>query len=80
MQEIIRELMLLRPPAMEAITCCLAIEKQVIPPTINLETPDPECDIDCVPNVCRKKKVNIALNNSLAFGGNNAALIMGKYE
>ena len=66
--------------AIEAIACCLAIKNGVIPPTINYETPDPECDIDCVPNKARKKSVKIALNNSLAFGGNNACLAMGKYE
>lgn len=64
--------------AIEAIACCLAIKEGVVPPTINYETPDPECDIDCVPNKARKRLVNIALNNSLAFGGNNACLVLGK--
>lgn len=64
--------------AIEAITCCLAIKNDIIPPTINYETPDPECDIDCVPNVCRRKKINIALNNASAFGGNNATLVLKK--
>ncbi len=64
--------------AIEAITCCLAINGSVIPPTINYETPDPECDIDCVPNKARKRDINVALNNSLAFGGNNACLVMGR--
>jgi 3-oxoacyl-[acyl-carrier-protein] synthase II len=65
--------------ALEAIACALAIKNNVIPPTINFETPDPECDIDCVPNQARKHIVNIALNNSYAFGGNNACLILNKF-
>jgi len=64
--------------AIEAVTCCLAIKNDIIPPTINYETPDPDCDIDCVPNVARKLKVNIALNSSSAFGGNNACLVLKK--
>ena len=64
--------------AIEAITCCLTIKNSIIPPTINYETHDPECDIDCIPNKARKKKVKIALNNSLAFGGNNACAVFGR--
>lgn len=66
--------------ALEAIACCLAIKHWVIPPTINYETPDSECDIDCVPNKSKNKKLDIVLNNSLAFGGNNACLVLGGYE
>ena len=66
--------------AIEAITCCLAVENDIIPPTINFETPDPECDIDCVPNKARKKTVKIALNNGFAFGGNNACLVVKKFN
>ncbi|MDD5680148.1 MAG: beta-ketoacyl-[acyl-carrier-protein] synthase family protein [Candidatus Omnitrophica bacterium] len=66
--------------ALEAITCCLVIRDSVIPPTINYDTPDPECDIDCVPNKARKKDVKIVLNNSFAFGGNNACVVFGKYR
>ena len=66
--------------ALEAITCCMAIVDGVIPPTINLETPDPECDLDCVPNKARKTTVRIALNNSFAFGGNNACVVLKAYE
>ena len=66
--------------ALEAATCCLAIQNSIIPPTINYETPDPECDLDYVPNKSREKEVNIALNNSYAFGGNNACLVLRKYE
>ena len=65
--------------ALEAITCALAIKNDVIPPTINFETPDPECDIDCVPNQTRRHTVNIALNNSYAFGGNNASVVLKKF-
>ncbi|RMG68295.1 MAG: beta-ketoacyl-[acyl-carrier-protein] synthase family protein [Nitrospirae bacterium] len=65
--------------AIEAAACALAIKTGNIPPTINFETPDPECDIDCVPNVARRHDVNIAMNNSYAFGGNNASLILKKY-
>jgi 3-oxoacyl-[acyl-carrier-protein] synthase II len=64
--------------AMEAIACCLTVKNEVIPPTINYETPDPECDIDCVPNESRKTRVNIVLNNASAFGGNNACLAFKK--
>ena len=64
--------------AIEAISCCLAIGEEMIPPTINYETPDPECDIDCVPNTARKKELKAVLNNGFAFGGNNCSLILGK--
>lgn len=66
--------------AVEAIICCLAIEQSIIPPTINLDNPDPECDLDYVPNKARKKKVDIALSNSFGFGGHNAVLILKKYK
>lgn len=65
--------------ALEAITCALAATDDIIPPTMNYETLDPECDIDCVPNQSRKHTVRIALNNSYAFGGNNACLVIKKY-
>jgi 3-oxoacyl-[acyl-carrier-protein] synthase II len=65
--------------ALEAISCALTVKNDTIPPTINFETPDPECDIDCVPNQARMHTVNIALNNSYAFGGNNASLVLRKY-
>lgn len=65
--------------AIEAIACCLTVKDDTIPPTINYETPDPECDIDCVPNISRKTTVNIALNNASAFGGNNACLVLKKF-
>ncbi len=66
--------------AIEALTCCLAIENGIIPPTINYETQDPECDIDCVPNVAKKKTLKVVLNNSFAFGENNACVVFKKYE
>jgi 3-oxoacyl-[acyl-carrier-protein] synthase II len=66
--------------AIEALTCCLVVKENIIPPTINFETPDPECDIDCVPNRAKIKKVNIALNNGFAFGGNNSCLVVGKFN
>ena len=65
--------------AIEAIACALSVKDDIIPPTINFETPDPECDIDCVPNQARRHIVNIALNNSYAFGGNNASLVLKKF-
>jgi 3-oxoacyl-[acyl-carrier-protein] synthase II len=52
----------------------------MVPPTVNFETRDPACDIDCVPNQARKYTVNIALNNSYAFGGNNASLVLKKCD
>lgn len=64
----------------ESIACILAIQDGVLPPTINYATPDPECDLDCVPNTARKATVNIAMNNALGFGGQNASLILGRYE
>ena len=66
--------------AVEAITCCLTVSNNVVAPTINYETPDPECDIDCVPNIARKQEIKIALNNGFAFGGNNACLVIKKYD
>jgi len=66
--------------AIEAISCCLAIREGIIPPTINYKEPDPECDIDCVPNKARKKEVKIALNNGFAFGGNNCCVVFGKHR
>jgi len=65
--------------ALEAIACALTVKNDIIPPTINYETPDPECDIDCVANQARRHTVNIALNNSFAFGGNNACLVVKKF-
>ncbi len=66
--------------ALEAIATALAVKNDIVPPTINFETPDPECDIDCVPNKARRHSVNIALNNSYAFGGNNVSSVLKKYS
>ncbi len=63
--------------AIETLVCALAIHHSVIPPTANFETPDPECDLDCVPNEARETPVSVALNNAAAFGGNNACVVLG---
>jgi 3-oxoacyl-[acyl-carrier-protein] synthase II len=66
--------------AVEPAICIMTILKGIIPPTINLETPDPECDLDYVPNVARPAKVDIALTNSFGFGGHNSVLILRRFE
>jgi len=63
----------------EAIFCILTIKQGIIPPTINYETPDPECDLDYVPNVAREAKVRVALSNSFGFGSTNATLIFSQF-
>jgi 3-oxoacyl-[acyl-carrier-protein] synthase II len=63
----------------EFVICALAIKDDIAPPTTNYDNPDPECDLDYVPNHARKMKVNAALSNSLGFGGHNATLIVKKY-
>lgn len=64
----------------ELIVCALAIDTGIIPPTINYENPDPQCDLDYVPNASVKKPVKVALSNSLGFGGQNASLVIRKYH
>ncbi|HET9847659.1 MAG TPA: beta-ketoacyl-ACP synthase II [Candidatus Dormibacteraeota bacterium] len=64
--------------AVEAIVCALTIRDQVIPPTINLTTPDPECDLDYVPNEARRAKVEVALSNSFGLGGHNASVVLSR--
>jgi 3-oxoacyl-[acyl-carrier-protein] synthase II len=59
----------------EAAVCCLAIHHGVIPPTINYENPDPDCDLDYTPNAARQRKVDVAVSNNLGFGGHNASLV-----
>ena len=66
--------------AIELITCILAMEKGMVPPTINYEIPDPDCDLDYVPNVARKVSVETAMSNSFGFGGANAILIVSKVK
>ena len=61
--------------AVEMAACALAIRDGVIPPTINLENPDPRCDLDYTPNTARERKVDVAMNNSFGFGGHNATLV-----
>ena len=65
---------------LEAGIAALAIRDQVLPPTINLENPDPECDLDCVPNQARKAEVRYAISNSFGFGGTNGALLFKRYD
>lgn len=66
--------------AAEIIACAKAIEEKTIPPTINQEYPDPDCDLDYVPNQAREANVKVALSNSLGFGGHNVSLILKKFE
>ncbi len=66
--------------ATEMIICLLAIRDGVLPPTINLENPDPECDLDYVPNQARPAKIRFALNNSFGFGGQNVTLAVGGFQ
>ena len=65
---------------LETAIVAMAIREDIVPPTINYTTPDPECDLDYVPNEARRMKVNYALNNSFGFGGTNAALVLKKHE
>lgn len=64
----------------EIIACILAIQHQMVPPTINYESPDPECDLDYVPNQARERKINVAISNSMGFGGHNATIVVKKYN
>jgi 3-oxoacyl-[acyl-carrier-protein] synthase II len=66
--------------AVEAIATILTINRGIIHPTINYENPDPECDLDYVPNTARRKDVRIAMSNGFGFGGHNASVILGKFE
>ncbi len=65
--------------ALAALAAVLAIHEGVIPSTINYETPDPECDLDYVPNVARQQEVNAAMVNGFGFGGQNVAVILRRY-
>jgi 3-oxoacyl-[acyl-carrier-protein] synthase II len=66
--------------AVELITCILSIRNGEIPPTMNLRTPDPACDLDYVPNKSRKANVDVALSNSFGFGGQNDTLVIRRFE
>ena len=66
--------------ALEAIFCILALRDGMLPPTINLEVPDPACDLDYVPNQARAADVEVAMNNSFGFGGHNACIVLRKFE
>lgn len=66
--------------AVEAVLCVKAITEGVIPPTINYQTPDPECDLDYVPNQKRAKTIRRTMSNSFGFGGHNACVILGQYQ
>jgi 3-oxoacyl-[acyl-carrier-protein] synthase II len=66
--------------AIEAVICVMSILREVIPPTINLHHPDPECDLDYVPNEARRAVVRVAMSNSIGFGGHNACLIFKRFE
>ncbi len=65
--------------ALEAIFCVQAIRDGVLPPTIHYETPDPDCDLDYIPNQAREKKIDVAISNAFGFGGHNAVLVVRKY-
>jgi 3-oxoacyl-[acyl-carrier-protein] synthase II len=65
--------------AIEAAICVLTLQYGIIPPTINLRDPDPECDLDYVPNVARKMQVEKVLSNSFGFGGHNSVLAFKRY-
>ncbi|MBN1914026.1 MAG: beta-ketoacyl-ACP synthase II [Candidatus Omnitrophica bacterium] len=64
----------------EFVACCLALRDNIVPPTINYEFPDPECDLDYVPNTAREMQVDVCLSNSLGFGGHNATLAVKKFK
>jgi 3-oxoacyl-[acyl-carrier-protein] synthase II len=66
--------------AVEAIVCALVLRDQIIPPTINLVSPDPECDLDYVPLEARRRKVDVALSNSFGLGGHNASIILRRVQ
>ncbi|MCP4420357.1 MAG: beta-ketoacyl-ACP synthase II [Chloroflexi bacterium] len=66
--------------AIETVFCTMAIQDQIMPPTINYHTPDPACDLDYIPNVSRPAKIDVCLNNAFGFGGHNAVLVIKKFQ
>jgi 3-oxoacyl-[acyl-carrier-protein] synthase II len=65
--------------AVEMAVCVKAIQTGVVPPTINYEHPDPQCDLDCVPNAARERQIDVVVNNSFGFGGHNACLVARRF-
>jgi 3-oxoacyl-(acyl-carrier-protein) synthase len=65
--------------AVEMAACALAIKNSIVPPTINYQVPDPECDLDYVPNTAREMPVNAIINNSFGFGGHNSTIAAKKF-
>jgi len=66
--------------AIECIASVLALKNSKIPPTINLDEPSPECDLDYTPKVCKERNINYALSNTFGFGGHNASVLFKKFE
>ena len=66
--------------ALEVIVCALALDRGVAPPTLNYETPDPDCDLDCIPNEARELDLEAALSVSVGLGGHNAAVLLKRYR
>lgn len=66
--------------ALEMIVTALALKEGIVPPTMNLDEPDPDCDLDCVPNTARRADIDVAMSNSFAFGGLNAALLARRFQ
>jgi 3-oxoacyl-[acyl-carrier-protein] synthase II len=64
--------------ALESVFCILAMQTSTVPPTVNLDNPDPACDLDYVANIARPAEIRYALTNSLGFGGHNASLVFGQ--
>jgi 3-oxoacyl-[acyl-carrier-protein] synthase II len=64
----------------ELVVCALALERDVIPPTINLDTPDPACDLDYTPKVAREARLRVTMSNNFGFGGHNASLILSRLD
>ena len=64
--------------ALESVATVLALHHRVVPPTINLDDPDPDCDLDYVPHVAREEKVGVALSNAMGLGGHNGCVLLGR--
>jgi 3-oxoacyl-(acyl-carrier-protein) synthase len=66
--------------AVEAIFCACIVKNDILPPTIHYQTPDPECDLDYIPNQAREKSTHFVISNAFGFGGHNAVLVIKKYN